>query len=130
MKWEPSPVALLPDEVDDHLLLSIGRTAVRGGLEGNHIGDERSAGIDEGYIPGPRPRIPRSDGELVEARIMISPFARLEKAPVGSPTVNQELAWLKDSSQESSTDLHQTMLAVLDLARRLCYSRSQSQMFN
>jgi CheY-like chemotaxis protein len=38
---------------------------------------------------------------------------------VGSPTVNEELAWLKDSPLEMSTDPEQTLPAALDLARPL-----------
>jgi len=41
------------------------------------------------------------------------------QATTVSPTVNEELAWLKDASPESSTDLDQTLPAVLDLARPL-----------
>jgi CheY-like chemotaxis protein len=36
-----------------------------------------------------------------------------------SPTVNDELAWLKDAPPERSTDLAQTLPAVLDLTRPL-----------
>jgi CheY-like chemotaxis protein len=35
------------------------------------------------------------------------------------PTVNDELAWLRNTSHESVTDLGQTLPALLDLARRL-----------
>jgi CheY-like chemotaxis protein len=38
---------------------------------------------------------------------------------VDSPTVNEELAWLKDGSPEMSADPEQTLPAVLDLARPL-----------
>jgi CheY-like chemotaxis protein len=38
---------------------------------------------------------------------------------VGSPTVNEELAWLKDGPLEMSTDPEQTLPAVLDLVRPL-----------
>jgi CheY-like chemotaxis protein len=38
--------------------------------------------------------------------------------PVG-PTVNDELAWLKDAPPDRSTDLDQTLSSVLDLARPL-----------
>jgi len=36
-----------------------------------------------------------------------------------SPTVNEELAWLKDVPSKSSADLNRTLSAVLDLARPL-----------
>jgi CheY-like chemotaxis protein/AraC-like DNA-binding protein len=56
----------------------------------------------------------------LEAKVREEPDAEAPtQVTVFSPTVNDELAWLKDAPPEQSTDLDQTLPAVLDLARPL-----------
>jgi CheY-like chemotaxis protein len=93
---------LSPQEVADQLAITVRhlRRKKRAALEvlAEHLWQQYDLGAELGRDP--------------EAAATRPPDA-------AAPTVNQELAWLKNASHESITDLSQTLPAVLDLAKRL-----------
>ena len=57
--------------------------------------------------------------DLEEKAHEVTVVETIIQAAMASPTVNEELAWLKNAPPDKSTDLHQTLSAVLDLVQPL-----------